>query len=59
MEIFSAVVSVIGGVATFVYGLKLLGEGTEKLVGYKLKKFVAGCVRRPFGGFLQTRQVYC
>ena len=57
MEIFSAVVSVIGGVATFVYGLKLLGEGTEKLVGYKLKKFVAGCVRRPFGGFLAGASV--
>ena len=57
MEIFSAVVSVIGGVATFVYGLKLLGEGTEKLVGYKLKKFVAGCVKRPFGGFLAGASV--
>ena len=57
MEIFSAVVSVIGGIATFVYGLKLLGEGTEKLVGYKLKKFVAGCVRRPFGGFLAGASV--
>ena len=57
MEIFSAIVSVLGGVATFVYGLKLLGEGTEKLVGYKLKKFVAGCVKRPFGSFLAGASV--
>ena len=52
MDFFLAVIVVLGGAATFVYGLKLLGEGTEKLVGAKLKKFVAGCVEKPFGGFL-------
>ena len=52
MDFVLAVIVVLGGAATFVYGLKLLGEGTEKLVGAKLKKFVAGCVEKPFGGFL-------
>lgn len=52
MELFLSVIVVAGGAATFVYGLKLLGDGTEKLVGGRLKKFVSACVGKPFGGFL-------
>lgn len=46
------ILSLIGGLALFLYGMTLMGEGLEKRAGNKLKQFLSNATSSPFKGFL-------
>lgn len=51
MDIF-AVLTLIGGLAMFLYGMNVMGSGLEKLAGGKLEKLFDKLTSNPFKGFL-------
>lgn len=51
MDIF-AVLTLIGGLALFLYGMNVMGSGLEKLAGGKLEKLFDKLTSNPFKGFL-------
>ena len=46
------ILSLIGGLALFLYGMTLMGEGLEKRAGNKLKQFLSSATSSPVKGFL-------
>ncbi len=46
------VLSLVGGLALFLYGMTLMGEGLEKRAGNKLKQFLSNATSSTFKGFL-------
>ncbi len=46
------VLSLVGGLALFLYGMNLMGEALEKRAGNKLKKFLSNVTANPFKGFI-------
>lgn len=51
MDIF-AVLTLIGGLVLFLYGMNVMGSGLEKLAGGKLEKLFDKLTSNPFKGFL-------
>ena len=51
MDIFS-VLTLIGGLVMFLYGMNVMGSGLEKLAGGKLEKLFDKLTSNPFKGFL-------
>lgn len=46
------VLSLVGGLALFLYGMTLMGEGLEKRAGNKLKQFLSNATSSTLKGFL-------
>ena len=51
MDIFS-VLSLLGGLAIFLFGMNVMGDALEKCGGNKLKKVLEGVTQNPFKGLL-------
>lgn len=51
MDIFS-VLTLLGGLALFLYGMELMGDGLKKLAGSQLEMFLAKLTSNRFKGFL-------
>lgn len=51
MDFFS-VLSLFGGLALFLYGMNLMGDGLKKLAGGKLESILARLTSNKFNGFL-------
>lgn len=51
MDIF-AVFTLVGGLALFLYGMNLMGEGLEKLAGGKLEKILEKLTSSPIKGLM-------
>lgn len=51
MDIFS-ILELIGGLAVFLYGMDLMGDGLKKLAGSKLEMFLGKLTSTRFKGFL-------
>ena len=51
MDIF-AILSLIGGLALFLYGMELMGDSLKKLAGGKLESILAKLTSNPLKGFL-------
>lgn len=51
MDIFS-VLTLLGGLALFLYGMELMGDGLKKLAGSRLEMFLAKLTSNRFKGFL-------
>lgn len=51
MDIFS-VLTLVGGLALFLYGMELMGDGLKKLAGGRLELFLAKLTSNRFKGFL-------
>ncbi len=49
---FFAVLTLIGGLVMFLYGMNVMGSGLEKLAGGKLEKLFDKLTSNPFKGFL-------
>ena len=48
----SMAMSLLGGLALFLFGMKLMGEGLEKAAGDKLRHLLESLTRNPFMGLL-------
>ena len=44
--------SLLGGLALFLYGMKMMGEGLEKAAGDKLRRLLESLTRNPIIGLL-------
>ena len=51
MDLFS-VLTLLGGLALFLYGMELMGDGLKKLAGGRLEMFLAKLTSNRFKGFL-------
>ncbi len=51
MDLF-AVISLLGGLALFLYGMRLMGEGLEKLASHRLENILASLTGKLFHGVL-------
>lgn len=51
MDIFN-VITLIGGLAVFLFGMKIMGDGLEKASGGKLKSILENLTSNPFKGVL-------
>ena len=49
---FFAVLTLIGGLAMFLYGMDVMGDHLKKLAGGKLEMFLAKLTSNRFKGFL-------
>lgn len=49
---FIDVLTFIGGLSLFLYGMKLMGDGFEKQAGYKMKNILEKLTSNPFKGVL-------
>lgn len=52
MDISSTIISLIGGLGLFLYGMKLMGDGLENAAGEKLKGFLEKITSNPVKGIL-------
>lgn len=48
----SMVISMLGGLGLFLYGMKLMGEGIEKVAGSKMKTILEWCTKNRFIGVI-------
>ena len=46
------IISMLGGLGLFLYGMKLMGEGIEKVAGTKMKTILDWCTKNRFIGVL-------
>ena len=51
MNVFS-VISLLGGLALFLYGMEIMGDGLRSSSGSALKKVLSKVTSNPFTGFL-------
>lgn len=58
-EIMGLIPSLLGGLAIFVYGMNMLGEGLQKTAGEKLRNIVALLTSNPIMGILVGAVVTC
>ncbi len=49
---YSHILSLISGLALFLYGMSLMGKALEKRAGNRLKRFLSKLAANPFKGFL-------
>ena len=50
MEIFSMVLSLLSGVALFLFGMSLMGDGLKQVAGNKLEAFLYKMTNTPLKG---------
>ena len=50
MEIFSMVLSLLSGVALFLFGMSLMGDGLKQVAGNKLEAFLYKMTNSPLKG---------
>ena len=48
----SMIISMLGGLGLFLYGMKLMGEGIEKVAGSKMKTILEWCTKNRFIGVI-------
>ena len=51
-DIISGTLFVLGSIGLFLYGMKLMSEGLQKLAGNNMRKFLARMTSNPFKGVL-------
>ena len=49
---FESILKLLGGVALFLYGMKLMGNSLEKLAGSRLKKILGSLTSNKYKGFI-------
>lgn len=59
MEIFSMILSLLSGVAMFLYGMLLMGDGLKMVAGNKLEKFLYKMTNTPLKGIVLGAGVTC
>ena len=59
MEIFSMILSLLSGVAMFLYGMLLMGDGLKMVAGNKLEKFLYRMTNTPLKGVALGAGVTC
>ena len=59
MEIFFKIVSLLGGLAMFLYGMRIMGDGLKSTSGGAMKAALARVTDKPFKGFLLGLIVTC
>ena len=59
MEIFYRVVSLLGGLALFLYGMRLMGDGLKSSSGGAMKSALAKVTNKPVMGFILGLLVTC
>ncbi len=59
MEIFFKIVSLLGGLAMFLYGMHIMGDGLKSTSGGAMKAALARVTDKPFKGFLLGLVVTC
>lgn len=59
MEIFSMVLSLLSGVAMFLYGMLLMGDGLKMVAGDKLESFLYKMTNTPLKGVALGAGVTC
>ena len=59
METFYRIVSLLGGLALFLYGMRTMGDGLKSISGGAMKAVLAKVTNRPVTGFLLGVLVTC
>ena len=59
MEVFYRVVSLLGGLALFLYGMRVMGDGLKSSSGGAMKAALARVTDRPIKGFILGLLVTC
>ncbi len=59
MEIYFRVISLLGGLALFLYGMRIMGDGLKGSSGGAMKAALARVTNRPVMGFLLGMLVTC
>ncbi|MBQ9015949.1 MAG: Na/Pi cotransporter family protein [Firmicutes bacterium] len=59
MEIFYTVVALLGGLALFLYGMRIMGDGLKSSSGGAMKAALAKVTGKPIMGFLLGMVVAC
>ncbi len=59
MEIFSMILSLLSGVAMFLFGMLLMGDGLKMVAGNKLEKFLYKMTNTPIKGLALGAGVTC
>ncbi|MBM6751795.1 Na/Pi cotransporter family protein [Mediterraneibacter glycyrrhizinilyticus] len=59
MEIFSMILSLLSGVAMFLFGMILMGDGLKMVAGNKLEKFLYKMTNTPIKGLALGAGVTC
>lgn len=59
MEIFSIILSLLSGVAMFLFGMLLMGDGLKMVAGNKLEKFLYKMTNTPIKGLALGAGVTC
>ena len=59
MEIFYKVVAFLGGLAMFLYGMRVMGDGLKSSSGSAMKNALARVTNKPYMGFIFGMLVAC
>ncbi len=59
MEIFYRIVALLGGLALFLYGMRLMGDGLKSCSGSAMKSALARVTNKPIMGFILGVLVTC
>ncbi len=59
MVIFYRIVAMLGGLAMFLYGMRIMGDGLKSSSGGAMKTALANVTNKPFLGFLLGMLVTC
>lgn len=49
---FNTIVSILGGLSIFLFGMKIMSEGLQNVAGYRLRKVLRGLTNNRFSGIL-------
>lgn len=59
MDMFYRIISLLGGLALFLYGMRTMGDGLKSISGGAMKAVLAKVTNRPVTGFLLGTLVTC
>ena len=59
MEIFYKTIAFLGGLAMFLYGMRVMGDGLKSSSGGAMKNALAKVTKKPYTGFLLGMLVAC
>ena len=59
MEIFSAIVQLLGGLAMFLYGIEVMGDGLKNSSGEALKRILEKVTGSVVTGVMSFAEIYC
>lgn len=51
-EIFQMIITLLGGLAMFIYGMNLMSDGLQRAAGEKMQKILALLTKNPFFGLI-------